>query len=60
MKFIRKMTYNLPDLEYFRNKFNWDDENMSQVIETLGLCDESVLQQFLGFEIAYDYYVEDD
>ena len=58
MKFVQKTTWNLPDLEYFRDELEWDVESMDDVINLIESRNEKELIQLLGYCLNYECYIE--
>lgn len=59
MKLIQKTTYDLGDLEYYRDSLGWDVNSMEEVVEHLQDRNDEELCAILGSAIDYECWAEE-
>lgn len=59
MKFIQKITYDLGNLEYYRDELRWNVETMEDVAERIRDWNDEELHALLGCATDYEYWVEE-
>ena len=59
MKFIQQITYNLGNLEYYRDELGWNVNSMKDVVERIKDWNDKELQILLGYAIDYECWAEE-
>ena len=60
MKFVQKVTWNLGDLEYYKNELHWNVDTIEDVVERLKDWNDEELYFHLGRAIDYECWAEED
>lgn len=60
MKFIQKVTWDLGDLEYYKNELQWDVNTIEDVIEYIKDWNDDELYLLLGHATDYECWAEED
>lgn len=58
MKFVQKITYDLGDLEYYRDELRWNVNSIEDVIERLVDRNDEELRNILGCATDYECWIE--
>lgn len=59
MKFVQKITYNLGDLEYYRDELGWNVDSIEDVIERIKDWNDEELRTVLGCATDYECWAEE-
>ena len=59
MKFVQKITYDLGDLEYYRDQLGWKVDTIEDVVERLKDENDEYLYRLFGRPTDYECYAEE-
>lgn len=59
MKFIQKVTWDLGDLDYYKNELHWNVNTIEDVVEYLKDWNDEELYSLLGCAIDYECWAEE-
>ena len=59
MKFVRKITFELEDLEHYRDELGWNVNSIEDVAERISDWNDEELHTLLGYATDYEYWVEE-
>lgn len=59
MKFVQKITYELGDLEYYRDELGWNVNSFEDVVEHLRDWNDKELRIVLGYATDYECWAEE-
>ena len=59
MKFIQKITYELEDLEYYRDVLEWNVHSIEDVVERIKDWNDEELCKLLGYATDYECWVDE-
>lgn len=59
MKFVLKTTYNLGDLEYYRDELGWDVNSIEDVVERIQDWNDEELFTLLGYPTDCECWAEE-
>lgn len=59
MKFIQQITYNLGNLEYYRDELGWNVNSMEDIVKRIKDWNDKELQTLLGYAIDYECWAEE-
>lgn len=59
MKFIQKITYDLGNLDYYRNELEWNVNSIEDVVERIMDWNDKELRTLLGCAIDYKCWAEE-
>ena len=59
MKFIQKITWDLGDLEYYKNALLWNVDTIEDVVEKIKDWNEEELRTLLGCATDYECWGEE-
>lgn len=59
MKFIQKITWDIPNVQYFKEDLGWNVETMNDVVKYINDWDDDELRTLLGCPADYDCWIEE-
>ena len=59
MKFVQKVTWDLGDLEYYKNELHWDVNTIEDVVENIKDWNGEELYTLLGRATDYECWAEE-
>lgn len=59
MKFVQKVTWNLGDLEYYKNELHWDVDTIEDVVEHIKDWNDEELSLLCGYATDYECWAEE-
>lgn len=59
MKFVQKVTWDLGDLEYYKNELHWDVNTIEDVVENIKDWNDEELYTLLGYATDYECWAEE-
>lgn len=59
MKFIQKITYDLGNLEYYRDELGWNVNSIEDVVELIKDWNDKELFTLLGYATDYECWAEE-
>lgn len=59
MKFVQKVTWDLGDLEYYKNELHWDVDTIEDVVENIKDWNDDELYLLLGRATDYECWAEE-
>jgi len=59
MKFVQKITFDLGELEYYRDELGWNVDSIEDVAERIKDWNEEELHSLLGCAIDYECWIEE-
>lgn len=59
MKFVQKVTWDLGDLEYYKNELHWPVDTIEDVVENIKDWNDEELYTLLGRATDYECWAEE-
>jgi len=59
MRFVQKITYDLGNLEYYRDELGWNVDSIEDVVERIKDWNDEELHTLLGYATDYECWTEE-
>ena len=59
MRFVQKITYDLGNLEYYRDELGWNVDSIEDVVERIKDWNDEELHTLLGYATDYECWAEE-